>query len=61
MKQIKAYTFDEVLELARKKAAEFEALPPEEKAEAIRKRNEILAKLGVGGPSVFYIKPEKKP
>lgn len=58
-KEVKSYTFAEVIERAKEKQKAFEALSPEEQQEAIRRRNEILAKLGTSGLSVFYVKGDK--
>lgn len=56
MKEIQPTSFEKMLEEGKKKQAEFAKLPKEEQERAIRERNEILAKLGGGGPLAIYIK-----
>lgn len=50
MREVKAHTFEEVLETAKKKAAEFAAKPAEEQAHILKQQEEIIAKLR-GSPS----------
>ena len=56
MKEVQPTSFEKMLEAGKKKQAEFAKLPKEEQERVIRERNEILAKLGGGGPLAIYIK-----
>ena len=54
-RKLKAHTFEEVLESAKRKQEEIDAMSPEEREAMERRTEEILKKFGGCGPSVFMV------